>query len=376
VSRRSIILVGGALVLAATVGAMATRSWWSPAVAQAPQRPQAPRAVPVEIAQAARQRVPLVYDALGTVTPIRSVAIKPRLETVITEVQFTDGASVKQGELLFTLDGRHLEAQIRQAEGVVARDRAQLDGAERDLKRYSELIARGATTTVNLDNAKTQVDVLGATLKANQSALENLRVQLSYTRIYAPISGRIGAASVKVGNFVRPADVAPLATLNQMAPVYVAFAAPQRLLVEIREAVLEGTSKVEASVGGEGPLEGGRIAMIDNSVDASTGMVTIRAVMDNARENLWPGTLVNTRLTLRVEDAITVPVTALQRGQAGTFVFVVKDGAALVQAVTVSRTFEGAAIVTKGLSAGDTVVTDGQLLLANGTKVQPRQARS
>ncbi len=366
------------MVLAIAGGAYATRGWWSPvgAVAQAPQRPQAARTVPVEIAQAVRRPVPLQVDALGTVTPIRSVAVKARVETVITEVHFTDGASVKEGELLFTLDGRQLEAQIRQAEGVVARDRAQLEGAERDLKRYAELIAKGATTTVNLDNAKTQVDVLGATLKADQSALENLRVQLSYTKIYAPISGRISAASVKVGNFVRPADTAPLATLNQMAPVYVAFAVPQRLLGEIRDAVAEGTAKVEASVGGEGPLEAGRIAMIDNSVDATTGMVTIRASMDNAKESLWPGTLVNTKLTLRIEDAVTVPTMALQRGQSGTFVFVVKDGTAVVQPVTVSRTFESNAIITKGLAAGDTVVTDGQLLLANGTKVQPRPARS
>jgi RND family efflux transporter MFP subunit len=364
------------LVLAIAAAAYTTRGWWSPvgAVAQAPQR-QAPRAVPVETAQAARRAVPLQVDALGTVTPIRTVAIKARVETVITEVHFTDGASVKEGDLLFTLDGRQLEAQIRQAEGVVARDKAQLEGAERDLKRYSELIAKGATTTVNLDNAKTQVDVLGATLKANQSALENLRVQLSYTKIYASISGRISAASVKVGNFVRPADTAPLATINQMAPVYVAFAVPQRLLGEIRDAVAEGTAKVEASAG-EGALEGGRVAMIDNSVDASTGMVTIRATMDNGKENLWPGTLVNTKLTLRVEDAVTVPTVALQRGQSGSFVFVVKDGAAVMQPVTVARTHEGVAVIAKGLGGGETVVTDGQLLLANGTKVQPRQARS
>jgi RND family efflux transporter MFP subunit len=140
--------------------------------------------------------------------------------------------------------------------------------------------------------------------------------------------------------------------------------------------VVEGTAKVEASVGSEGPLETGRVAMIDNSVDASTGMVTIRATMDNAKENLWPGTLVNTKLTLRVEDSITVPTTALQRGQTGTFVFVVKDGAAVMQPVTVARTHEGVAVITKGLGGDETVVTDGQLLLANGTKVQPRQARS
>jgi RND family efflux transporter MFP subunit len=375
VNRRRTFLVGGALVLATL--AYATRGVWSPdgAVAQAPQR-QTPRAVPVETAEAVRRPVPLQFDALGTVTPIRSVAIKARVETVITEVHFTDGASVKEGELLFTLDSRQLEAQIRQAEGLVARDRAQLDGAERDLKRYGELIAKGATTTVNLDNAKTQVDVLAATLKANQSALENLRVQLSYARIYAPISGRISAASVKVGNFVRPADTAPLATINQMAPVYVAFAVPQRLLGEIRNAVAEGQARVDASVGGQGPVETGRVAMIDNSVDASTGMVTIRATMDNGKESLWPGTLVNTKLTLRVEDAITVPTVALQRGQTGSFVFLVKDGAAVMQPVTVARSHEGMAVIAKGLAGGETVVTDGQLLLANGTRVQPRQARS
>lgn len=357
--------------------AVATRGGWTPvgALAQAPQQP-APRAVPVEVAQSMRRAVPVQFDAIGTVTPIRSVAIKARLETVVTDVHFDDGAIVKAGDLLFTLDSRQLAAQIRQAEGVVARDRAQLEAAERDLKRHGELVARGASTTVNLDNARTQVDVLAATLKADQSALDSLQVQLSHTWIHAPISGRASAASVKAGNFVRPADAAPLATINQMAPVYVAFAAPQRLLAGIRAAVAAGTAKVEARVGGEGPPESGRVAMIDNTVDATTGMVTVRAVMDNADESLWPGTLVNTRLTLRVEEAVTVPVAAVQRGQAGTFVFVVRDGAALVQPVTVARNFEGLAVIAKGLEPGVTVVTDGQLLLANGTRVQPRPSRS
>jgi RND family efflux transporter MFP subunit len=231
--RTSIALV--VLVGAAVAAAYATRSSWngSNASAQAPQRV---RIVSVELAKAERKAVPVDVDSIGTVTPISSVALKSRVETTITSVHFEDGAKVNEGDLLFTLDSRQIDAQIEQAEGTVARDQAQLAGAERDVRRFSDLIGKGATTQVNVDNAKTQVDILAGTVRADQSALDNLKVQKSYTIIRAPFSGRISAANVKVGNFVRPADTAPLATINQMAPVYVSFAVPQRVLGDPRAA--------------------------------------------------------------------------------------------------------------------------------------------
>lgn len=372
-----VIVVAAALALGGA--AVATRDMWSPegAVAQAPTRPAAQeRRVPVEVAVAIRKPVPVQLEALGRVTPMASVAIKARLETEITEVHFTDGASVNAGDLLFTLDGRSLEAQILQAEGVLARDKAQLEGAERDVQRFVQLLAKNAGTQVSVDNAKTQTDMLRGTVKADESVLRNLRVQLGYTKIHAPISGRISAAAVKAGNFVRPADAVALATINQMKPVYVTFPLPQRTLGEVRAAMQAGNAKVESLVPGEGRPSSGVLAMIDNSVDATTGMVSVRAVMDNVDEALWPGSLVNTHLTLRIEDVVAVPAVAVQTSQTGTFVFVVRDGAASVRPVTVARTVEGEAVIASGLADGETVVLDGQLLLTEGTKVEPRPSKA
>lgn len=374
--RRRSLLIAGTLVIAIGAAAYATRDRWMPldAAAQAPARPQAPaaRTVPVEVTKALRKPVPLTVDALGTVTPIASVAIKGRLETEIVGVHFTDGASVKQGDLLFTLDGRTIEAQIAQTEAVLARDQAQLEQAERDVRRYTDLLAKNAGTALNVENAKTQVDMLRATVKADEALLRNLRVQLSYTKITASITGRISAANVKVGNFVRPADLTPLATINQIKPIYVSFAIPQRLLPALNQAMEAGTARAEAVPPGEGEPSVGKIAMKENTVDATTGMMVVRAVMANDDEALWPGTLLTTRLILRIEDAIAIPTAAVQTGQQGTYVFVVREGAARVQPVKVDRTYGAESVISEGLKDGDTVVVDGQLLLGDGTRVAPR----
>ena len=270
------------------------------------------------------------------------------------------------------LDARQIDAQIEQAEGMLVKDRASLEGAQRDLRRFSDLVAKGATTQVNVDNAKTSADVLTGTIKADEAALDNLKVQKSFTTIRAPFSGRIGAANVKVGNFVRPADTAPLAVINQMAPVYVTFAIPQRVLAELRDAMAKGDSKVTATIPGHQRSEDGKVAMVENSVDSTTGMITVRGIMSNTNETLWPGTLVNTRLIIRVEEAVTVPSAAVQRSQNGNYVFIMKDGKAHVQPVNVSRTSQGMSVVANGLSGGEDVIVDGQLLLSDGTPVAPR----
>jgi len=365
------------IAFAALAGiALASKTFWSPdgAVAQAPRGQQAgPRAIPVEVAKAIRKPVPVRLDALGTVSPIASVAIKSRLETEIIGVHFADGAMVNEGDVLFTLDNRTLQAQIRQAEGVLARDKAQLEAAERDIRRYTELVAKNATPITNLDNAKTQADTVRANTRADEAALENLKVQLSYTTIRAPISGRISTAMVKAGNFVRPSDVTPLATINQIAPIYVSFGLPQRVLPEVRDAMAEGSAAVEAIIPGERKRASGRLTMIENSVEPATGMVTLRATMENKDEVLWPGTLVTAQLTLRMERVVMVPTVAVQVGQSGKFVYVVKDGIASVRPVTVARAFEGESAIDKGLEDGEVVVVDGQLLLTNGARVAPRE---
>jgi membrane fusion protein, multidrug efflux system len=332
--------------------------------------------VPVEVATAERKAVPVRIESLGSVTPIASVAIKARVDTAIMAVHFRDGAEVKKGDLLFTLDGRAIEAQIAQTEGMVARDRAQLAGAERDVGRYTDLVAKSATPVINLDNAKTQADVYRAAIKSDQGLLDNLKVQLSYCTIAAPIDGRISAAAVKVGNFVRQADTAAMATINQMAPVYVSFTVPQKVLPEIRQALAAETATIEAVVPGEQKRANGQVTMIENTVDPTTGMAMIRATMPNEHEVLWPGTLVTTELTLRIEQAVVVPSNAVQVSQTGNFVFVIIDAVAKVQPVTVERTVGGLSVIGKGLNGGETVVTDGQLLLSTGTRVNPRVAKA
>lgn len=346
-------------------------SSWQRASAQAPA-PRGERVVPVAVAKAVKKSVPVRLDMLGTVTTIASVAIKSRVDSEIIAVKFEDGARVRQGDVLFQLDGRSIQAEIKRVEAVIVGAEAQFEQANRDVARYSELITRNATTQVTLNNAQTQVNVSRALADSNKATLEGLRVQLGYTTIRAPISGRMSMANVKAGNIVRQADVVPLATINQVAPIYVSFTVPQRTLPDVRAAIAAETATIEATIAGSNARASGQVSMVENAVDPATGMATIRATMPNENEVLWPGTLVNTSLTLRSEQSLIVPATALQISQGGSFVFVVKDNAATVRPVKVARTVDGMAAISSGLDEGDIVVTDGQLMLSNGTRVAVR----
>jgi RND family efflux transporter MFP subunit len=365
----------GVAALALIGVAVLVRGFWTTDGA-AQSKGQAAPVVPVETATAERKKVPVRLDALGSVTPMASVAIKARVDTTIVGVHFSDGAHVNKGDLLFTLDCRAMEAQMAQTEGAIARDKAQLAGAARDVARYTDLVAKSATPVVNLDNAKTQSEVFGAAIKADEGLLDNLKVQLSFCTITAPISGRISAASVKVGNFVRQADLVPMATINQMAPVYVSFTVPQKNLPDIRQAIAAETATVQAAVPGEPKRATGQVSMIENTVDTATGMATIRATMPNKDELLWPGTLVTAEMTLREEEAVVVPTSAVQVSQTGKFIFVIKDGVAKVQKVAAERQVGSETVITSGLNGGETVVTDGQLLLSDGTRVNPRAPKA
>jgi multidrug efflux system membrane fusion protein len=247
-----------------------------------------------------------------------------------------------------------------------------LAGAERDFRRYSELAAKGATPQTNVDNAKTQADMFGAAIKADLAVLENLKVQLSYCSIRARISGRISQAAAKVGNFVRSADAVPIATINQIAPVYVTFAVTQRSLPDLRVALAEGVASVDVTILGETRQARGRIAMVENTVDPATGMVTARAAMPNDDELLWPGTLVTVQTTVRTEDAIVVPSDAVQVSQQGPFVFLVRNNIATIAPITVARLLGAETVIESGLAGGDIVVTDGHLQLTNGARVTIR----
>jgi membrane fusion protein, multidrug efflux system len=369
---RTVVMLAVVVAVAAAGAIAATRSglWPGGAVAQAP-RQTPPRAVPVEVVTATRKVVPVRIEALGSVTPIASVAIKPRVDSEITGVHFRDGALVQQGDLLFTLDSRAIEAQVRQVEGLLAGARANLEQAERDVARYTELLAKSATTLVTLQNARTQTNIWRASVDSNTAQLENLNIQLSYCTIRAPITGRASMASVKVGNFVRAVD-SPLATIIQTAPVYVTFALPQGYLPDLRQALANESATIEAIIPGEPRRASGQVTMIENSVDAPTGTVPVRATMPNSDELLWPGTLVTVQLTFRQEEAVTVPSTAVQMSQTGSYVFVVDNDVATVRPVEVARVLGSDSVLTSGLEGGETVVTNGQLLLSNGTKVSVR----
>jgi RND family efflux transporter MFP subunit len=334
-----------------------------------------PRPVSVEVATAVKRKTPVQIEALGNVTAMASVAVKPRLDDEIVGIHFSDGAFVKKGDLLVTLDPRTLQAQISQAEAQIARDQAQLEQAERDLRRYSELVGKGATPQLNVDNARTSGDMLRAAIRADNAAVENLKVQLSFCFIRAPISGRISQASVKVGNFARSADLIPIATINQIAPIYVTFMVSQRSLPDLRVSMAEGEAVVEAVIPGESRSAMGRVTMIENAVDQTTGMATVRATMPNDDELLWPGTLVTARLTLRTEEAIVVPALAVQGSQQGNFVYVIKDNVATVTPVKVARSLGSESVIESGLKEGDVVVTDGHLLLTDKARVAVRERK-
>ena len=368
--RLVMVAVAAGVVLA---GAAAMR--WPKTDGAVAQAPQGPRPVSVELGTAVKKKTPVVLEGLGNVTTMASVAIRSRIDNEIIGIHFQDGAKVTKGDLLVTLDSRSLEAQIRQVEGTIAKDRAQIEGAERDMRRYTELVAKNATPVVNLENAKTQADTFRGALLSDQAALENLKVQLSYCIIRAPISGRISQAAVKIGNLVRSADLVPIAVINQMAPVYVTFTVAQKSLPDVRHALASETANVDVIVPGETRRASGAVTMIENAIDPTTGMATVRATMPNTDELLWPGTLVTAQMTLRTEDSVVVPSAAVQVSQAGPFVYVVQDRKAVVHPVKVARTVGNESVISEGLEGGEKVVTDGHLLLTNGATVTVRERK-
>jgi RND family efflux transporter MFP subunit len=373
-NKRTLVLgVAGVLALAG----LGVFLWTSSSAQKASaQGPRGERVIPVVVAKAVKKPIPVRIEALGTVTMIASVAIKPRVDSEILAVKFEDGARVKQGDVLFVLDSRSIESEIKRVEAVIAGAEAQAEQAQRDVARYTELVAKNASTQVTLNNAQTQMNMSRALAESNKATLQGLKIQLGYTTIRAPISGRMSMATVKVGNIVRQADLAPLATINQVAPIYVSFTVAQRNLPDVRAALAAESATLDAVIPGSNARAAGQVSMVENTVDPATGMVTVRATMPNQDELLWPGTLVNTSLTLRTDPRITVPAAAVQINQTGTFVYVVKDNAVTVRNVKVERTVDGQAAIESGLEEGETVVTDGQLQLSNGTKVTIRGGRA
>jgi multidrug efflux system membrane fusion protein len=333
---------------------------------------------PVVVADARRGPLPFRIDAIGTAQPVATVALRSRVDAQIDKIFVDDGAAVKAGDQLIKLDSRQVEAQIKQAQANLARDQSALEQAQRDVVRYADLVSKQAGTQLNLDNAKTAVAAAKAAIMGDEAAIENLMVQLTWYTITAPISGRVGTITLKTGNIIRGGDntaTGTLAVINQTTPIYVSFSLPQRLLNDLRASVAAGGAETIAIPQGTDVAAKGKVAVIDNAIDAATGTIMVRAIFENKNELLWPGQLCNVRVTLRTDpDVITIPREAVQVGQDGDFVFTVKDGKAHVRKVTVGRTQDGQDVITAGLEGSETVVVDGAPLLIEGSKVEPRLA--
>jgi multidrug efflux system membrane fusion protein len=369
------------ILIAACVALVAAGLWWTFGGSGTPvaqQKKKGSGVVAVLAGKAERKDVPFRVESLGTVQPLVSVLVRARVDSQVTKVHFEDGARVNEGDLLFTLDSRSIDAQILQAEATLNRDKAQLQKAERDRDRIAGLAQKGTISQVQEADAKTNVEVLKATVAQGDASLQNLRVLRSYYDVKAPVSGRIGIANVRQGSIVRLADSGtPLATINQIAPIYVAFGVPERFIPELRTAGDKAT--VEVAFQSELTLTGGKVAFIENTVDPQTGTILVRGIFQNSDEKLWPGTLASVRVTLRTDpNLVTVPAEAVQSGQKGTFVFIVENNVARVRAVKVLRNSGGEAVIGEGLNGGETVITDGQLSLRDGGRVEikTRQAGS
>jgi multidrug efflux system membrane fusion protein len=329
-------------------------------------------AVPVATATVADKAIPLEIDVIGTVEAYSTVSVRAQLTGELTSVTFKEGDDVRKGQVLFTLDRRPLESALEQARANLQRDAAQAANAKAQAQRYQDLAARGIATREQVDTTQTAAAALEGTLAADRAAVENATVQLQYATIAAPIAGRTGALMVHEGNLIRANDVAPLVVINQVSPIYVSFAIPESRLSELKQYIARGSVKVEALAPNDpGPPSVGRITFVDNTVDPTTGTIRIKGTFPNEARHLWPGQFVNVSVTLTIDPhAVVVPTAAVQAGQQGSYVFVVKpDSTVELRQVTVARTQDNETIIKQGLKPGETVVTDGQLRLTSGSRI-------
>jgi multidrug efflux system membrane fusion protein len=333
--------------------------------------------VPVTLAKVVRKPMPLELSAIGAVEPSSTVAVRAQITGELTSVNFKEGDDIEQGQVLFTLDRRPLEAALKQAEAALTRDQAQLANATAQAQRARELASRGIATREQVDTTSTAVSALEATVGADRAAIDNATVQLQYATIKSPISGRTGVLMVHPGNLVRANDPTPLVVINQVAPVQVSFGIPERQLALLKQHLAQNTLRVEARPQGDQAQPAvGRIAFVDNAVDQTTGMIRIKGTFANSDRRLWPGQFVNVVTRLATDpEAIVVPSVAIQSGQQGTYVFVVKDDRTVeLRPVAIARTNANESIVEKGLKDGETVVTDGQLRLVPGSRISDKTA--
>jgi len=337
-------------------------------------------AVPVTAGTVVAQDVPVFLHGIGTVQAYNMVAIKTRVDGQIVKVDFKEGQEVKEGDPLFQIDPRPFQAALEQAQAAKQKDEAQLAGAKLDLERYSKLLGTGYQTRQSYDNQTALVAQLQAAIKGDQAAIDNAQLNLGYADIRSPIDGRLGARLVDKGNLVHANDNTALVTITELKPIFVSFTLPQDTLDEVREQQQKAPLVVRAySSDGNTLLSVGKLTLIDNSIDQTTGTIHLKARFDNQDERLWPGEFVSLRLILKVRPkAATVPAQTVQEGPDGNYAYIIKpDNTVERRPVTVASVQDGIAVITKGLSPGQRVVVDGQYRLTDGARVKilpPRPA--
>jgi membrane fusion protein, multidrug efflux system len=322
--------------------------------------------VPVGVAVAARQNVPIYLTGLGTVQPISSVSIHSQIDGKLQEVPFTEGQHVKKGDVLARIDPRLFKAALDQAKAKKAQDQALLGSAQKDLARFKALALKSFETQQNVDLQQGKVDQLTAALDADDAAIETAQTQLDYTTITAPSDGRIGVRLVDPGNVVHASDAGSIATLMLAQPAAVMFTLPSRVLDDVRQAMDRSTIEVIAfDQDNRLPLSTGKLLLVDNAVDQATATIRLKAIFPNTDDRLWPGEFVNARLLLETRsNVIAVPASAIQRGPQGLFAWIVTaDNIAVVRQIQVGPTTGDLTIISSGLNEGDRVVTDGQYKL-------------
>ena len=328
--------------------------------------------VPVTVARAEQRAVPFEIPATGTAEPRQTVSVQSQVTGVLTQVAFREGDDVAAGQLLFLIDARPFQAAVEQAQAMLARDQAQAQNAALDAQRYAELVKQDYVTKSDYEAKRAAAEALQAAVRADSAAVANAQLNLEWARIRAPIAGRTGRLLVREGNLVRANAPDPLVIINQIHPILVRFAVPERSLPDIqryrrnRLPVLASPSKEDTA------FASGLLTFVDNSVDTSTGTVLLKAEFANQDGVLWPGEFLSVRLQLYIEEkAVVVPAQAVMTGQQGTYVFVLnQDGTARSQPVTVERAAGSYAVIAQGVAAGDAVVTDGQLRLVSGAPVE------
>lgn len=341
------------------------------------QKMQKP-AVPVTVGTVMKKTVPVQIRAIGNVEAYSTVSIKARVGGELEKVYLREGQDVNKGALLFTIDPRIYKTALESAQANLARDVAQAKKTEEDVVRYKELYKEQLVSSSQYEQVFANAEAMKATLKADVAAVENAGLQLSYCSIYAPVSGRTGSLLVNEGNLIKANDDKPMVVINQIQPVYVTFSVPEQYLPEIKRRMKSGNLSVEAFVSRDdkNPFHG-VLTFVDNTVDTATGTIKLKATFDNRERALWPGQFVTVRITLStIQDAVVVSSQAVQTGQQGQFAFVVKDDTAELRPVTAGITYEDITVIEKGLEPGEIVVTDGQMRLMPGAKVEIRKPQA